>query len=66
MFFLLSLQQNWRTREQENLFCPEGDVGGGGGPNMCTHVSKCKNDKIKTERELSKCSLTKKNKKENG
>jgi hypothetical protein len=46
---MLSLQQNQRTKVQ-NRFCPE--VGGGGrrwevAQTMYTHVSKCKNDKIK-------------------
>jgi hypothetical protein len=59
MFFL---QQNWRTRGR-NMFCLEvGGVGEwgmeGGGiwgveeevAQLCTHVNKCKNDKIKGER----------------
>jgi hypothetical protein len=44
-----SLQQNRRTRGQ-NRFCLEGGVEGdreGGLNNVYTHVSKCKNDKIK-------------------
>jgi hypothetical protein len=38
---MFSLQQNWRTREQNRFFL---EVGWGA---MYTHVSKCKNDKIK-------------------
>jgi hypothetical protein len=43
---MFSPQQSWRTREW-NRFCPEM----GGGEKVAqityTHVSKCKNDKIK-------------------
>jgi hypothetical protein len=49
MSFILSLQQNQRTRGQ-NRFCPEvGEVGRSGevAQTMYTHVSKCKNNKIK-------------------
>jgi hypothetical protein len=44
---LFLLQQNQRTRGQ-NRFCLEtGEVGGEMAQIMYTHVSKCKNDKIK-------------------
>jgi hypothetical protein len=42
---MLSLQQNWRTRGQK-VFCWESE-GGGSGTN---YVSKCKNNKIKTNK----------------
>jgi hypothetical protein len=44
---MFSLQQNWRTREQ-NRFCLERGVGGV--QIMYTHVSICKNDKIKLKK----------------
>jgi hypothetical protein len=40
------LQQNWRTRER-NSFCPEAGEGRELAQTMYTHVSKCKNNKIK-------------------
>jgi hypothetical protein len=44
---VFSLQQNQRTRGQ-NRFCPEEGLGGGDVvQTMYTHLSKCKNDKIK-------------------
>jgi hypothetical protein len=45
---MLSLQQNQRTRGQKRFWL-EGEVlgGMGEGGTMCTHVSKCKNNKIK-------------------
>jgi hypothetical protein len=50
MSFLLShmfsLQQNQRTKGQ-NSFCLEVGDGGVVAQTMYTHVSKCKNDKIK-------------------
>jgi hypothetical protein len=46
LFLMFSLQQNWRTRGW-NRFCSE--VGIGVAQTMYTHVSKCKNDKIKKE-----------------
>jgi hypothetical protein len=53
-FFLIFFfsQQNWRTRGQ-NRFCPEVVVAGAGGgvQIMYTHVSKCKNDKIKFKKQ---------------
>jgi hypothetical protein len=47
---MFSLQQNWKTREQ-NRFCPE--VSGEGRCPKYTHVSKCKNDNIE-ERKVNK------------
>jgi hypothetical protein len=47
--FCFSLQQNWRTSGR-NRFCPEAGGKWGEGEvaqTMYTHVSKCKNDKIK-------------------
>jgi hypothetical protein len=48
---MFSLQQNRRIRGQ-NRFCPEVVQGMGGGMSqaMYTHVSKCKNNKIKGEK----------------
>jgi hypothetical protein len=44
---IFCLQQNWRARGQ-NRFCPEVRcVGGNVAQTMYTHVSKCKNEKIK-------------------
>jgi hypothetical protein len=50
---MFSPQQNQRTKER-NSFCPEAGVGSGEGridgevaQTMSTHVSKCKNNKIK-------------------
>jgi hypothetical protein len=46
---MFSLQQNWRTRG-ENRFCLGAEVVGDGWgrqPKQCTHISKCKTDKIK-------------------
>jgi hypothetical protein len=37
---------NWRTRGQNN-FCPELGVEGEVVQMVCTHINKCKNDKIK-------------------
>jgi hypothetical protein len=55
-FFLppmFSLQHNWRRRQ--NRFCLE--MGGGGYGEVAqavnTHVSKCKNDKIKREKKIN-------------
>jgi hypothetical protein len=45
---MFSLQQNWRTRGW-NRFCPE--VWGKVPQTMYTHVSKCKNNGTKKERE---------------
>jgi hypothetical protein len=47
-----SLQQNQRTRGR-NRFCPEVGVGRGVAQIMYTHVSKCKNDKIKSRKECN-------------
>jgi hypothetical protein len=50
---MFSLQQNWRRRGQ-NSFCLDAwglsMWGMGGGGTIYTHVSKCKNNKIKEER----------------
>jgi hypothetical protein len=42
---MFSLQQNWKKRGQNRFAQKLGR--GETGPKMCTHVSKCKNDKIK-------------------
>jgi hypothetical protein len=51
---MFSLQQNWKTREQ-NRFCLEEGYWAVWGvvQTMYTHISKCKNDKIK-EREKNR------------
>jgi hypothetical protein len=47
---MFSFQQNQRTRRQNRL-CLEVERGEGLAQTMYTHVSKCKNYKIKGERE---------------
>jgi hypothetical protein len=52
---MLSLQKNQRTRGQ-NKFCPKAGEGGREGKGevaqtMYTHVSKCKNYKVKLKRQ---------------
>jgi hypothetical protein len=63
MSFLLSLKFSLQHRRRRwNRFClfcrGVGDVGGGGevAQTMYTHVSKCKNDKIKGEKNILKSS----------
>jgi hypothetical protein len=50
---MLSLQHNWRRRGQNRFYLQAEEVGWGEEGRwhtMCTHVSKCKNDKRKGEK----------------
>jgi hypothetical protein len=48
-YFLFSLQQKSENKRQ-NRFCPEAERRGAVARTMYTHVSKCKNNKIKGEK----------------